>query len=64
MSLLLVARVLAFLLGAAAVYATAASAIRTFVLPRAASDPLARGVFLGVRLLFELRMKRARVRRP
>jgi len=60
MTLLLVARVLAFLVGAAAAYATAASAIRTFVLPRAASDALAQGVFLGVRSLFNLRMKRAR----
>ncbi|CAA9558306.1 MAG: hypothetical protein AVDCRST_MAG88-1287 [uncultured Thermomicrobiales bacterium] len=59
MSLLPVARVLAILGGLAAVYATAAAAIRTFVLPRGVSDPLAGGVFLGVRSVFDFHMKHA-----
>ncbi|MBL8058001.1 MAG: hypothetical protein JNK29_14950, partial [Anaerolineales bacterium] len=36
------------------------SALRTFVLPRSAPDPITRGVFRVVRLLFHLRVKRLR----
>ncbi len=45
-------RVLAFLIGAAVIVATLRSAIRTFVLPRSANDPLTRSVFLVIRTLF------------
>jgi len=53
-------RVAAFLLGVVMVWATLASVIKTFVLPRAAPDFLARAVFLGVRSVFNVRLRRAR----
>jgi len=45
-------RMLIFLAGIAIVVATLRSAIRTFVLPRSANDPLTRSIFLVMRTLF------------
>ncbi len=42
-------RILASVAGLLIVFATLRSAIRTFVLPRSANDPLMYAVFLGVR---------------
>ena len=53
-------RVAAFLLGGVIVWGTLASVIKTFVLPRAAPDFVARAVFLGVRRVFSVRLSRAR----
>jgi len=53
-------RVLIFVLGVAIVAVTVLSAIRTFVLPRSANDALTRVVFLTMRRLFDLRLRRAR----
>ena len=55
-----IVRILVFVLGTAIVVATLLSAIRTFVLPRGAPDLLTRIVFLAVRNVFEMRMRRAR----
>lgn len=52
--------ILAFLIGAIVVALTLLSAVKTFVLPRAAPDWLTRLVFLTVRRLFELRLLRSR----
>ena len=52
--------VLAFLGGLAIVAGTVFSAMRTFVLPRSASDPLTRLVFLIIRYLFAPLLIRAR----
>lgn len=52
--------VLAFVFGAVIVAATLTSVIRTFVLPRAASDWLTQKVFAFIRKLFELRLKKAK----
>lgn len=49
-------RVLAFVAGFVAVALTAASAVRTVVLPRAVPAQLTRVVFLGVRGLYRLRL--------
>lgn len=49
-----------FLVGAIAAAAAVISAPRTFVLPRSAPDQIARIVFLFIRLLFNLRIKRMR----
>jgi hypothetical protein len=54
-----VARVLAFLSGSAVVVATLASAVKTVVVPRAEPVMLARGVFVSLRRLFDLRVRRA-----
>jgi hypothetical protein len=54
-----VARVLAFLAGAAVVLATVASAVKTVVVPRAEPVLLARGVFVSMRRPFDLRVRRA-----
>jgi hypothetical protein len=54
-----VARVLASLAGAALVLSTLASAIKTVVVPRAEPVLLARWVFVSVRKLFEMRVRRA-----
>jgi hypothetical protein len=43
-----------FALGLLLVFYTQASAIRTFVLPRAAPDPIPRAVFLTIRRVFDL----------
>ncbi|GHO81072.1 hypothetical protein KSD_88430 [Ktedonobacter sp. SOSP1-85] len=54
----LLLRILVFLLGATSVIAAALSAIRTFVLPRSASDVFSSNVFLVVRIFFEIRKRR------
>ena len=59
-SLDFLARLIAFFAGAILVGVTLLSAIRTFVLPRAAPDPLTRIVFLSVRRAFDVRLKWAR----
>ena len=51
---------LAFFLGLALVAATLYSAIETFVLPRSAPNEITRMVFLAVRRLFGLRLRRSR----
>jgi hypothetical protein len=51
--------VLAFIFGAAIVVGTLYSAVETLVLPRSAPDPLTRVVFVCVRRLFDLRLRRA-----
>jgi hypothetical protein len=53
-------RILVFLLGLAVVIRTVMSVIKTFVLPRSANDRLARVVFLTIRNLFNLRLRRVR----
>lgn len=57
---MIVLRIAAFLLGSAIVAGTIASAIRTFVLPRSASDNLTRIVFQLMRLAFSPWTRRAR----
>jgi len=52
--------VVAFILGVAFVAGTLLSAVRTFVLPRAARPAITRVVFISVRSLFRLRTRRAR----
>lgn len=49
---MIVLRVLAFILGVVIVAVTLRSAIRTFVLPRSANDPMSRVVFLVMRRVF------------
>ena len=51
-------RVIVFLLGLAIVVRTVMSVIQTFVLPRSANDRLTRFVFLTVRKLFQMRLRR------
>jgi hypothetical protein len=53
-------RVLGFLAGAALAYTALASAIRTFVLPRSAPDPITRRVFLGVRSVMRIPLRTSR----
>lgn len=53
-------RLLALLPGLLLVLVALRSAIRTFVLPRSARDPVTRGVFLAVRAAFDLRLRWAR----
>jgi hypothetical protein len=53
-------RFLAFLTGLALVAMTFFSALKTFVLPRSAPDPLTRLVFLSIRRLFSIPLKLAR----
>ncbi|HEV8634052.1 MAG TPA: hypothetical protein VG370_07420 [Chloroflexota bacterium] len=55
----LAGRALLFLVGAGLVVGTVQSAIKTFVLPRAAPSLLATAVFRAVRLVFKLRLARA-----
>ena len=55
-----VARIAVFLLGVSVVFATLASAIRSFVLPRSASDFVGRAVFVSLRRLFDWRVRKAR----
>ena len=57
---MVIIRVLVFVLGVALVAGTLISAIRTFVLPRSAQDPLTRVVFLTMRRLFFFRLRWAR----
>jgi hypothetical protein len=54
-----VARVLAFVGGAAIVLGTLASAVKTVVVPRAEPVILARWVFVPLRRLFDMRVRRA-----
>ena len=49
--------VMAFLVGCFIILLTLKSAVQTFILPRSASDPVARGVFLATRKLFDLRTR-------
>jgi len=53
-------RSLVFLCGILVVALTVLSAVKTFVLPRSAPDPLTRSVFLMVRALFDLRLRWAK----
>src|SRR5713226_1131258 len=53
-------RIVVFFLGVLIVFFTIISALRTFVLPRSAPDPISRAVFLTMRRIFDLRSKRAR----
>src|SRR5919106_5136470 len=53
------ARVLAFLVGAAMVLSTLASAVKTVVVPRAEPVLLARWVFVFLRRPFDMRVRRA-----
>jgi hypothetical protein len=53
-------KVLAFAAGLGLVVAAVASAVQTFVLPRAASDPVVRVVFRALRRVFNLAIRRAR----
>jgi hypothetical protein len=53
-------RIVAFLLGVATVTVALSSAIRNFVLPRSAREPVAFWVFRTMRRLFDLRARRAR----
>lgn len=55
--LLAVWRVLALAVGVWVVFITLRSAVRTYLLPRAAPDQLARVAFLGLRRVFDLAMK-------
>lgn len=57
---MLIVRSLVFGLGVLMVAGTLVSAIRTFVLPRSAPDQVTRIVFVGMRRLFEYRLRRAR----
>lgn len=57
---MLILRVLFFVLGLVIVVGTLLSAVRTFVLPRAAPDPIVRVVFRTLRRLFELSLRRSR----
>jgi hypothetical protein len=52
-------KVLLFLIGGALVLATVGSAVRTVVLPRGIPATLASAVFIGVRRLFNLRLRHA-----
>jgi hypothetical protein len=56
---LLFLRVVTFVLGVFLVGSTLVSAVRTFVLPRSAPDRLTRLVFVAMRSLFNLRLRRA-----
>lgn len=58
--MLVVARVVAFLAGTWVVGATAASAVKTVIVPRAESAMLTRAVFVTLRRPFDFRIARAR----
>src|SRR5262249_20891351 len=49
-----------FIIGVFIVAAALLSAVRTFVLPRSANDPVTRRVFIGMRTVFDLSLRRAR----
>lgn len=55
--LLVIVRLLVFVCGLSLVIYTLLSAIRTFVLPRSAPDPLTRVVGVGIRQFFDLRLR-------
>jgi len=54
---MILSKIVAFLLGLFLVSATVGSAIKTFVVPRAARDPIVRPWFRLLRRLFDLRMR-------
>src|SRR5579884_1278244 len=56
---MIVLQIIAVIAGVSAVLFALRSAIQTFILPRAVSDPTARAVFLAVRGVFDLRAWRA-----
>jgi hypothetical protein len=53
-------RIAALFIGAWLISLAVVSALRTFVLPRGAPDPITRRVFLSLRRLLELRLRRTR----
>jgi fumarate reductase subunit D len=53
-------RLAALVLGLALVSLAVVSALRTFVLPRSSRDPITRRVFLSLRALLELRLRRTK----
>jgi hypothetical protein len=53
-----VLRILSFLIGLYIVAFTVLNAVETFVLPRSASVPLTRAVFVSIRALFRLRLRK------
>lgn len=53
-------RILIFILGLGLVALTVLSAVKTFVLPRATNDPLTKFVFVNIRRVFNLLLRRAR----
>ena len=55
--MIIVLKILAFPVGLALVAIAVGSAIKTFVLPRAAPDPVVRVVFVNLRKLFQLIMR-------
>lgn len=55
--MLVVAQVLAFIVGASVVLATLASAIKTVVMPRSEPAVLARSVFVALRKVFDIRIR-------
>ncbi len=57
---MIILRGLALVVGVVIVYVTLASAIKTFVLPRAAPDKLTRSVFLSVRFILHFLLKSAK----
>jgi hypothetical protein len=57
---MLLLRILSFVIGLVVVIGTLSSAVKTLVLPRSAPDLLTRVVFVGVRYLFEARLRVAR----
>jgi hypothetical protein len=57
---LIIVRIIAILIGLILVLVALSSAIKTFVLPRSAPDQISRVVFLTVRRILFLRLKRAR----
>jgi hypothetical protein len=58
-TLLALFRILTFFIGIAVVVAVLSSAVRTFVLPRSARDPLTRRLFLFMRTIFDVLVKRS-----
>lgn len=56
---LLLLRLTALVAGAALVALAVTSALRTFVLPRSSRDPITRRVFLSLRRVLELRLRRS-----
>lgn len=56
----IVLRILAFFSGMWLVFSAVLSALRTFVLPRAAPDPITRVLFRFIRSLFHLRVKQCK----
>ena len=55
---MLIVRAVVFLVGLAIVIMTVMSAIRTLILPRSARDKLTRFVFVNIRRIFKLRLRR------